>query len=420
MQPLKKLLIIYPHFPPSNLAGIHRVRLIAPYLKDYGWDPIVLTVHEDYYEEDLDQELLQLVPSSLRVEKVSANKINRFRMPGDIGLRAFNQLHKKALQIIITEHIDFVWIPVPSYYTALLGTKIFKATGTPFGIDYIDPWVHKFPGSEKLLSRHWMSSKLASLLERKALKNVSLITGVAQRYIDEVLDRNRLRNKIIYGAMPYGADANDFRHIAENYLGFKGLVHFLYAGALLPKAVDVLSFTFEVLARNGELQRKFHFHFIGTGKRRHEEYSEIKMMADKFGLWPDVISESGRRHSYTDVLRKLRQTDAVFVLGSTEAHYTPSKIYQSLQSGRPVFAMLHESSASVAILENSGHGRVFTFNEVNVKDRIENDLAAAFNEFYDFVESFSPAPLDAYLFPYSAQKSAAYLAELLDKALPKL
>ena len=47
---LRKVLILYPHFPPSNLAGVHRPRLFAQHLPDFGWEPVVLTVDEKYYE----------------------------------------------------------------------------------------------------------------------------------------------------------------------------------------------------------------------------------------------------------------------------------------------------------------------------------------------------------------------------------
>ena len=67
---MKKLLIIYPHWPPSNLAGVHRSRLIANYSRDFGWDVTVLTVDSDHYEEENDHEIERLVaPFTLMSEK---------------------------------------------------------------------------------------------------------------------------------------------------------------------------------------------------------------------------------------------------------------------------------------------------------------------------------------------------------------
>jgi hypothetical protein len=92
---MKKILIIYPHFPPSNLAGVHRPRLFAQHLKSFGWEPVILTVHEKFYEEELDWNLHKLLTSEIRIEKVNAFKITKPRLIGDIGLRGFFQLRKK-------------------------------------------------------------------------------------------------------------------------------------------------------------------------------------------------------------------------------------------------------------------------------------------------------------------------------------
>ncbi|MEZ5028753.1 MAG: hypothetical protein R2765_08205 [Ferruginibacter sp.] len=71
-------------------------------------------MHEKYYEEEPDWNLVKLLPKDLRVEKVKAFKITKPRLIGDIGLRAFLQLHKKAKQLIKTEQFNFLYIPIPS------------------------------------------------------------------------------------------------------------------------------------------------------------------------------------------------------------------------------------------------------------------------------------------------------------------
>ena len=82
---MKNILIISPHYPPSNLAAVHRSRLFAQHLPPFGWNPIILTVHEDFYEEALDWNLHKLIPANQRIEKVSAFKVGNPRLVGDIG-----------------------------------------------------------------------------------------------------------------------------------------------------------------------------------------------------------------------------------------------------------------------------------------------------------------------------------------------
>lgn len=64
-RPARRVVIVAPYFPPSNLAGVHRARLFATHLPKFGWRVQVLSVAPEYYEEPLDRELEQLLPPSL-------------------------------------------------------------------------------------------------------------------------------------------------------------------------------------------------------------------------------------------------------------------------------------------------------------------------------------------------------------------
>src|SRR5688572_20660401 len=112
------------------------------HLPKFGWTPIILTINEKYYEEELDHNLEKLLPIDLRIERVNALPLTKPRIIGDSGLRGFLQLYHRAKQIILKDQIDFLYIPIPSFYIALLGRWLHKSTGVRYGIDYIDPWVH--------------------------------------------------------------------------------------------------------------------------------------------------------------------------------------------------------------------------------------------------------------------------------------
>ncbi|MGN6296286.1 MAG: hypothetical protein ACTHM7_05850 [Ginsengibacter sp.] len=425
---MKKILILYPHFPPSNLAGVHRPRLFAQHLPSFGWLPIVLTVHEDYYEENLDWNLAKLLPQDLRIEKVKAFKNTKPRLIGDIGLRAFFQLYKRAKQLIKKEQFDFLYIPIPSFYCALLGRGLHKSTGIKYGIDYIDPWVHHFPGSDKLFSRAWFSTQLAKFLEPIAIKKVSLITGVAEGYYKPVLERNpHLKTLAVCGAMPYGGEEMDHAVIPgleiEPYL-FQhkdDKIQFVYAGAMLPKAYQLLESVFAAIAANREQFSKVEFHFIGTGSRANEDSSyNIKSLAEKYGLWQTTVFEYPKRIPYLDVLVHLYIADAVFILGSTEPHYTPSKTYQGVLSKKPLMAILHKESTAVKVISESRAGMVLDFDGEKEAGLIENRFAAFYEEFLHFIEGFDPQHVDLQIFEqYSAKNVTRQLTLLLNKILLK-
>ncbi len=423
---MKKILILYPHFPPSNLAGVHRPRLFAQHLPAFGWEPTILTVHEDYYEELPDKNLVKLLPSNLKIEKVKAKKISKPRLIGDIGMRAFFQLYKKAKQLIEEEGFDFLYIPIPSFYCALLGRWLHSSMGIKYGIDYIDPWVHHFPGSDKLFSRHWFSTKIAKFLEPIAVKKANLITGVAAGYYEAVLERNpHLKAQAISGAMPYGGEEKDHKMVTalglEPYLFTKvaGIFKMVYAGAMLPKAYTVLEAIFKAIQQNKSEFNNIQFHFIGTGKTPDDKLGyNIKPLAEKYGLWQTLIFEYPKRIPYLDVLIHLSIADAVFILGSTEPHYTPSKTYQAVLSGKAVLAVLHEASTAAAVIENAGAGKVLSFAGENDLNKVEHQFVLTFKSFQKFIGDFNPAQVNKEIFnAYSAKNVTAQLAAMLDKIM---
>ena len=422
---MKKILIISPHYPPSNLAAVHRSRLFAQHLPSFGWNPIILTVDEKYYEEELDWNLYQMLPPNQQITKVGAYPVTKPRLIGDIGLRAFYQLRKKALEIVKAQKIDFVYIPIPSFYTALIGPYLHQRTGVKFGIDYIDPWVHRFPGSERIFSRHWWSTQFAKFLEPKALKGVSLITGVAEGYYTGVLKRNSYLSKTcLFGAMPYGGEQKDHTGLQNleinSYLFKKNKkLQFVYAGAMLPKAYQPLEELFEAISTKAELFKNVEFHFIGTGSLSNDDQSyTIRPLAIKYNIWESIVFEYPKRIPYLDVLIHLNDADAVFILGSTEPHYTPSKTYQAVLSQKPIWAILHEKSSASKILTTTKAGVVLNINGVEGLKNIAQNIDSSFHEFLQFQKFYESEQVDLETFnEFSAKKVTEKLVDLLNKII---
>jgi hypothetical protein len=428
---VKRVLIVAPHFPPSNLAAVHRSRLFAQHLPEFGWEPIVLTVHHDHYEATLDWDLARLVPEWLRVERVGALPAEPLRYVGigDIGLRGFVPMLRRILKLVDQQQVDFVYIPIPSFYAALLGRIVHRLRGIPYGIDYIDPWVFKWTDGWQPFSKHWISRQLADVLEPIAVKEAALITGVAEGYYDDVLDRNpHLQSQAVTAAMPYGGEVEDHRLVSQvdtrpfmigDEPGEAPRFRFLYAGALLPLAFEPLRRVFRAIADHREAFEGVRFYFVGTGTSPNDpEGYNVRPIAEEYGLWGDVVVEHPTRISYVEVLVHLEAVDAVFILGSTEPHYTPSKVYQGVLSQKPILAVLHEASTACEVLRETGAGRVLSFAGEDDMNRIEGGFVPAYTDFRRFAERFDPAHVDLAAFDaYSARNVTRILAGALDEAL---
>jgi len=371
---MKTVVIVAPHFPPSNLAGVHRARLLSQHLAEFGWRPIIVTTHWRYYEEALDWELASLIDPALEVIRTAAFPTRPVRIIGDIGVRAL-PWHFAALKRLCREkRMDFLLLTIPSFFSAVLGQLMWQVAPLPFGIDYIDPWVHSWPGAEVRYSKAWVSYELGNRLEPWAVRNARLITAVAPGYFEGVLERNpHLVRSAVTAAAPYGFSARDFAapSVAQKsptmFDPGDGRLHIVYAGALLPKAASVLERLLEGLAalaaRNPLLAGRMRLHFIGTGKSPNDPAGyNVRPVAERLGL-ASLVVEHPHRMGYLDVLAHLTKAHAALIVGSTEPHYTPSKVYQSVQSRRPILALLHERSTAVDVLRLSGAGLVVTLSE---------------------------------------------------------
>ena len=186
----RRIALVSGHFAPSNLVGGHRARLWSRYLPEFGWEPIVITGDPRRYEERLDPDLERLVAPGLQVIHARTMSTRPIRLIGDIGVRAFRGCYQALCDLAKRHDIEFVLVTIPSNFLAPLGRMVHRRYGLPFGIDYQDPWVNRWPGVEKPFSRAWGSYRLANVLEPWAVRGASLITGMAPGYVAGMLERN--------------------------------------------------------------------------------------------------------------------------------------------------------------------------------------------------------------------------------------
>jgi hypothetical protein len=189
---------------------------------------------------------------------------------------------------------------------------------------------------------------------------------------------------------------------------------------MLPKAYKPLEEIFKALQ---ELQppslrlassthqplQPFQLHFIGT-------LGTIKPFAEKYKLWGSAVLEHPDRIPYLDVLSQLDAADAVFILGSTEPHYTPSKVYQAVLSSKPILAVLHEASTAVRVLRESRAGIVVTMKGEEDLDTLAARFLEGLREFENFRKAFDLNKINRAAFEqYSAKAVTAKLVEKLDE-----
>jgi hypothetical protein len=421
----RRLALVSSHFPPSNLVGAQRARLWSRYLLEFGWEPVVVTGDPAQYEERPDPDLERLVAPGLEVVHAKTLPTRPVRLVGDIGIRSFWGCYRALARMAKAREIDFVMVTIPSNYLAPVGRLVHLRYGLPFGIDYQDPWVNRWTGDERPFSRAWASNKLAEILEPWAVRDAALITGMAPGYVAGMLERNprvAVQSELAY--MPMGTAPEDYalvRSLGRAPFLFDvgdGRFHMIYAGALLPAGFVVLDRFLAGLRllreQAPQVAARLAVHFVGTGRSPDDPQGHRVLPRARAAGVGQMVDEHPHRIGYVDTLNHLMHASAVLVLGSTEPHYTPSKVFQAMLSERPVFALLHRDSTAVGMIRSARVGKVLTLTEGELPSA--DSVAASLQEFIERPDYEAPS-VDRSIFEgYSARESTRLLAEALDRA----
>lgn len=425
---MKTVVIVAPHFLPGFLPSVHRSRLWAYHLQEFGWKPVILATDPEYYECQVLPEMLDLLPPGLEVIRTRALPVKPLRLVGDIGMRSLYWYWSALAGLARSRKIDFLLFTIPACVPALLGPYVYRRFGIPYGIDYIDPWVPETPQRYRVLSKAWLADRVSEVLEPLAVRDARLISGINEAYFESVLRRNpHLKDRAVTAGMPYGGSDRDYEALDRKprrlflFDPDDGLAHIVYAGALLPKAFEVLDRLLAgvALLRTTHPARasRLRIHFVGTGVNESDPDSghTVKPYIEKYGL-EGIVSELPSRIGYLDALNHLRRATAILAIGSTEPHYAPSKIYQAFMSKRPLLALLHEKSTAVATVRESRAGQVVTFNETTLPTAA--DMAVALEGFLAWEAGFDSSTVDGTVFEsVSARETTRVLADAMDRAV---
>ena len=429
---MRRLLMISPHFPPDSSAGTHRVRLLAPHLSDYGWEPTVLTVAEQDYESRLDPELASLVPSSLRVVRARALSPHLTRAVGlgDLGLRALPGLRRAAWDLLERDRFDAVFITIYPTYPAVLGPMIKRRFGIPFVLDYQDPWVGAWGrdvggganGAVDFKSRS--TRAIGERIEPRVLRAADGVTAVSSRTYEDALRRTGATPKEV-AEIPIGWDAADGdalsrRGNAPRLIPDDGRVNICYAGTLPPLGGDTLRAVLlaarRVIERHPQLHDRLRFYFFGTSSQTASTECRVMAYARECGL-SDIVHEQPARLDYLDALAVLRQASALLLMGSSEAHYTASRIFPALLADRPTLAVYHEASTVVDIFSAAAPlpaGHLVTYGDEHPVGHAIDRIAGAFMEVVGVAGQPVRMRREA-LAPWSASTLARRLAAVFDR-----
>src|SRR2546423_3993721 len=293
----RSVLLISPHFLPSNFAGVQRVRVMSRALQDYGWAPTIVTVDYRDYEEPPDLSSLQLLPANVRVESVRAWPASVCRLLGfgDVALRGQRALRRRVGKLVETHKPAVIFATVLPGYTSLVGAWAKRRFNIPFVLDYQDPWVPKRDRKTSGSVKRNLVEKIARWLEPKAVRAADAITAVSDETLDSLRERHLVRPDQIVEIIPIGADRND-QAVAQQH--GKSLIppaddtfQVAYLGTLTERMLPALQAFLSAAAKaEPEASKKLHIHLIGTSAQTNgSDQHNLTALIEKAGLNGNVF-----------------------------------------------------------------------------------------------------------------------------------
>lgn len=364
----RRVLMVSPHFPPDSSAATHRVRLLAPALGALGWEPTVLTVTPESYEGTLEPALLELVAAGLRLERVAAWPAARTRTlgVGDLGLRAWAALRARARALLAAERHDLLFWTVYPTWPAISGASLAHTAGAAFVLDLQDPWVGAWGetvgggsgGGPDLRSR--LSRLLSVPFERHTVTHADGVSAVSQGTLDALAERVPAVRALPQAEVPLVASDSDLAWARRGPVGGgawdarDGRVHVAWVGTLLPHGLVVLRALLDGLAEavraDPALADRMRVHFVGTSNETRADAPARALPIARDAGVATMVTEHAPRVGYRDALQLLAAAHAVLLGGSTEAHYTASRVYPALLGGARLLAAYRDDSHPAAIL----------------------------------------------------------------------
>lgn len=425
----KRCVIVSPHFPPSTLAGVHRARHLAKHLGSYDWDPTIVCVDPKHHVEKLDPGLAALVPDTVNEVRTGAVPVyltRPFGLAGDIGLRGFIHLWAALEKVVTEKRPQVVMITGSPYYPMLLSSWIKRRWGLPVLLDFQDPWVSAHGATRSRFSKGGLVHRFALELEPRAIRGAAFITSVSERQNTEMMSRYPWIDPSRMEAIPIGGDPEDFcslrggndRSVTRSSHLSNAHVNISYAGTIWPPVIHTLRVVLQALSvlrdRSPVAARRIRLNFVGTSANPNGQDQRVMPWAKDIGV-DNLVYEVAERRPFLEALRLMAQTDVNLMIGSDEPHYTASKIYPGMMSGRPFLSVFHRASSAHQILSAAGGGIALAFEGRDELSALVPIIAQALERIAIDPRLLGKIDQSAYA-PYTAHAIAGRYADLFNRA----
>ena len=416
----RRLLVVAYHFPPVRVSsGIQRTLKFCTYLRDHGWEPLVLTISPTAYEVSSPDQLKE-IPDDMVVERAFGldtslhlsfrGKYSNFMAQPDRWISWWPAAVWTGMRMIDKYQPDAIFSTFPIATAHLIGLSLSKRSRLPWVADFRDAMIEEGYPQDPLT---W---KVQRRLEVATVKQCARAVFTALPTRDMYAERYPEVPNSKWAVIENGFDEDNFLDAETGLelipLGKPGQLTLVHSGILYPKERDPRAF-FAALSKlkiagmiNAD-QLQIVLRATGSDDLYRPQLVALNLQ-DIVRLEPPV--------AYREALREMLRADGLLLFqGSVCDHQVPAKIYEYYRAARPILALLGPGGISATMLREAG-----VEDHANMAD--SQQIADAISIFLDKLRNgrCSGVPRD-FAMANSRRSRTGELARLLDElvATPK-
>lgn len=371
---VKKVLVITYYWPPSGGSGVQRWLKFVKYFRNFGIEPIVLTVDPDFATyPNYDFTFLDEIPKEIEIHRTKAkspfalySKVRHKEVPkvgfsGEKKARLIEKIMRfirgnffipdarigwnrfaieKARELIKTNNFDCVITTSPPHSSQLIGLALKKEFNIKWIADLRDPWTEIYYNKE--LYRTSFAKKKDFRLEQLCLQKADKVVVVSPAikrlfgtHRTEILDKIRV--------IPNGYDEDDFREKINDSLNQKVIRYVGNLGEQYPIEGFLNAFA-KVLEKDNE----WTLEFIGNC------HQGVKQKVSELGLSNSVVFISYVDHKKA-IEYMLKASVLLMIIPDIENNkgILTGKLFEYLATGNPILNIGPKEGDAAAILNEN-------------------------------------------------------------------
>lgn len=384
-----KVLVVAYYFPPMGLSGVQRTLKFVKYMKNFNWEPTVITSGKvAYYAHDVSL-MKELEESEIKVIRVSGSKepnsilskLGTIKPPSEFVRNIFDKIsqtvfipdnkkswsklaYKKIDEILSKEKYDALFITCPPFSAFDIISKIKRLHDIPLFADYRDLWYKSYFSFYATPFHRLLHKKK----EYKALKAADRITVTNRKIKEKLLNTYPFLTFEDVVIISHGFDPEDFEKIPAQPKPLNKMV-LMYSGIFMvyntPKYF--LKAFKQITIERPDIASNIELHFVGFLRKENQK------LIRKLKLQPFVKDHGHVNH--TEAIAKIKSADILWFMVGRRKNIDailPGKVYEYIGTRKPILACVPDGAAKMAV-EESGAGFICSPDNINeIKETILN------------------------------------------------